>query len=68
MYRSLSVELRKMMGEKLYRQVVAYLEEREALQQPVVVHPAQKVSLKATRRRLEAAADRSMRDYRYRPV
>jgi hypothetical protein len=49
-YRSLSVELRKMMGEKLYRQVVAYLEQREALEQPVIVHPAQKVALKATRR------------------
>jgi hypothetical protein len=49
-YRSLAVELQKMLGQKLYRQVVAYLEERETSHRPAVAHPAQKVTLGATRR------------------
>jgi hypothetical protein len=40
-YRSLSEELRKMMGDALYRQVVAYLDERAAALPPPVLHPAQ---------------------------
>jgi hypothetical protein len=41
-YRELAVELRKMLGDKLYRQVVAYLEEHERAQPPPVRHPAER--------------------------
>ena len=51
-YRSLGVELRKMLGDRLYKRVVAYLDERSRARPEPVRHPAQtKVSLGATRRR-----------------
>jgi hypothetical protein len=40
-YQSLGVELRKMLGTKLYRRVVQYLDERRRARPPVVVHPAE---------------------------
>jgi hypothetical protein len=41
-YRSLDVELRKMLGKKLHRAVVAYLDARAASRDlPAVVHPAE---------------------------
>ncbi|HEY7107738.1 MAG TPA: hypothetical protein VH986_15160 [Acidimicrobiia bacterium] len=41
-YRSLDVELRKMLGKKLHRSVVAYLDARAAARDlPAVVHPAE---------------------------
>jgi hypothetical protein len=42
-YRSMSVELRKMLGKRLHKQVVAYLEQRReaAGALPPVVHPAE---------------------------
>ena len=41
-YRSLDVELRKMLGKKLYKSVVAYLVAREATRDfPPVAHPAE---------------------------
>ena len=50
-YKSLGEELRKMMGNKLYKQVVAYLDERVDAKPAPVVHPAeQRVSLGPTRR------------------
>jgi hypothetical protein len=50
-YRSLGVELSKMLGDRLYAQVVAYLEERRDSELKPVRHPAQTlVTLGATRR------------------
>jgi len=50
-YRSSSVELRKMIGDELYESVAAYLDERFAAQVPVVSHPAEvPISLGPTRR------------------
>jgi hypothetical protein len=50
-YESLGVELRKMLGNKLYKQVVAYLEERRAARSRPIQHPAQtRVTIGATRR------------------
>src|SRR5262245_35818391 len=40
-YRSMSVELRKMLGKKLYRKVVAYLDMRTESGVALVKHPAQ---------------------------
>jgi hypothetical protein len=40
-YRSLEVELRKMLGPKLYRRIAAYLDERRAARSAPVVHQAQ---------------------------
>ena len=41
LYRSLAVELRKMLGKKLYKSVVAYLVARDAARDfPPVAHPA----------------------------
>ena len=40
-YRSLAVELKKMLGAKLYRRVVEYLDERRRARPKPVVHPAQ---------------------------
>lgn len=50
-YKSLGVELQKMLGKKLYQQVAEYLEARVSSRNGVVHHPAQtKVTLGATRR------------------
>ena len=40
-YESLGVELRKMLGTKLYRRVVAYLDQRRTARPEPVVHPAE---------------------------
>ena len=40
-YVSLGVELRKMLGAKLYRQVVAYLDDRRASRPAPVMHPSE---------------------------
>jgi hypothetical protein len=40
-YRSMNIELRKMLGKKLYRQVVEYLDSRMRSRVPLVTHPAQ---------------------------
>jgi hypothetical protein len=40
-YQSLSVELRKMLGSKLYRRVAAYLDERRRARPAPVGHPAE---------------------------
>jgi hypothetical protein len=40
-YKSLEVELRKMLGDKLYRQVATYLDARRAAQPAPVVHAAE---------------------------
>jgi hypothetical protein len=54
-YRELGEELRKMLGDKLYRQVVAYLEQREHARPAPVRHPAERpVKLGRTRRRTQA--------------
>lgn len=52
-YRTLGVELEKMLGKKLYRQVVTYLEARRVTRSaPPVRHPAQvRVELRSTRHR-----------------
>lgn len=50
-YKSLGVELQKMLGKKLYAQVVDYLEHRVSSRNGTVVHPAQQVTLGPTRRR-----------------
>ncbi len=50
-YKSLSVELQKMLGKRLYGQVIDYLEHRVNSSNGTVQHPAQtKVTLGATRR------------------
>lgn len=49
-YESLGVELRKMLGAKLYRRVVAYLDERRSARPAPVVHPTE-VKLVARRDR-----------------
>ncbi len=51
-YVSLEVELRKMLGDKLYRRVAAYLDERRRAEPPPLMHPAQvpvKIGKKAGR-------------------
>jgi len=40
-YRELGVELRKMLGDRLYKQVVAYLDERRRSRRAPVRHPAE---------------------------
>jgi hypothetical protein len=51
-YRSMAVELRKMLGKKLYRQVVEYLELRSRSGVALVTHPAQTpIRLKRKRER-----------------
>ena len=51
-YRSLEAELRKMLGDTLYRRVAEHLEARRGGRPAPVVHPAQaKVRLKPTRRK-----------------
>ncbi len=40
-YRSLGVELRTMLGSKLHRQVVEYLDQRRRSRPAAVVHPAE---------------------------
>jgi hypothetical protein len=40
-YRSMGPELRKMLGKKLYAQVIEYLEERSRARVPLVTHPTQ---------------------------
>ena len=54
-YRSLEPELRKMLGDKLYTQVAAYLDDTSSAQPAPVVHPAEVKLLDAT------AAQRSKR-------
>jgi hypothetical protein len=50
-YEDLGVELRKMLGDRLYKQVVAYLDERRRARPAPVRHPAERpVRLKPTRR------------------
>jgi hypothetical protein len=49
-YRSMAVELRKMVGDELYRRVIAYLEERGRANPKPVPHPAE-VNVRFTRRR-----------------
>jgi hypothetical protein len=50
-YRSLGVELRKMLGDPLYRRVVSYLDDRRTSRSAPVRHPAQtRVTLRGTRR------------------
>ncbi len=50
-YVSLAEELRKMLGNKLYKQVIAYLDEQLRARPAPVEHPAQqRVELKPTRR------------------
>jgi hypothetical protein len=50
-YKSLGEELRKTLGNKLYRQVVAYLDERVRAEPKPVVHPTeQRVKVLPTRR------------------
>jgi hypothetical protein len=51
-YRSMSVELRKMLGKRLHKQVVAYLEQRReaAGALPPVTHPAE-VPVKLSRKK-----------------
>lgn len=51
-YRSLSAELRKMMGAPLYEQVAAYLDGRVRAQPPPVPHPAE-IPVRFTRRRVK---------------
>jgi len=51
-YRELGEELRKMLGDKLYRQVVTYLDEQERARPAPVRHPAERpVKIGRTRRR-----------------
>jgi hypothetical protein len=40
-YESMAEELRKMLGDKLYRRVVTYLDQREHATPPPVLHPAE---------------------------
>jgi len=50
-YRSLGPELRKMLGERLYREVVEYLDKKRSSRVNGVVHPTQvPVTLRARRR------------------
>ena len=50
-YESLGPELRKMLGERLYREVVEYLDKKRSSRVNGVVHPAQvPVTLRARRR------------------
>ncbi len=51
-YRTLGVELQKMLGKKLYRRVAAYLDERRKARPAPVVHPAEvKLLARGARRR-----------------
>ena len=55
-YRSMEVELRKMVGDKLYDMMAAYLDGRRAAQPPPVVHPAEvRVRLGKTKRAAAAS-------------
>ena len=55
-YRSMEVELRKMVGDKLYDMMAAYLDGRRAAQPPPVVHPAEvRVRLGKTKRAAPAS-------------
>lgn len=49
-YRSMGEEMRKMLGDELYTQVVAYLDDRARSQPPPAPHPAE-VPVQFTRRR-----------------
>ena len=53
MYRGSEVEIRKMIGDELYENMAAYLDERLAARTPPVAHPAAPavpVTLRRTRK------------------
>jgi hypothetical protein len=52
-YRSLGVELRKMLGKRLYDAVVEYLDARVAMTQPSIRHPAEPVTVPVTIRAVQ---------------
>jgi hypothetical protein len=52
-YRSMAEEMRKMLGDELYKQVVQYLDERTRAKPPPAPHPSE-VPVRFTRRRSDA--------------